>query len=125
MARHGICTDVAQPRERSPELLVSGIVPLLKRPTVDRRKIDGMTICYSDSLIERLTIAPMVEGREAIHHALRRSQDLNGQIANRVIAPFPDQLTPYRQGPGRKLDCMSAVRMNEVPAGLTNEPQLA
>lgn len=96
MARHGICTDVVQPRERSPELMVSGIVPLLKRPTVDRRKIDCMTIRYSDSLIERLTIAPMVEGREAIHHALRRSQDLNAPLANRVITPFPDQLTSYR-----------------------------
>ncbi len=67
----------------------------------------------------------MVEGREAIHHALRRSQDLNAPLANRVIAPFPVQLTSYSQRPGRKLDCMSAVRMNKVPAGLTNESQRA
>ena len=111
--------------QRPDELLVPGLLPFRDRPTPDFFEIDRVGAGHGHRLIQRLTIAPVVESCKTIHDALSRREDLDAQCTNENRRPLTNQLLPNRQRPRRKLKRVWTTRMHEVSAGFPEKTERA
>jgi hypothetical protein len=79
-------------------------VALPLRPALDLNEINWMPRGDEHRLVQSLTIPPEVEGREAVHHTLRRGQDPDRHLPHRQLHPVADQLATDRERPRWKLE---------------------
>ena len=86
-------------------------------------EIDDLLRGDQNRLIESLPVAPNVERRKPVHCALRRSQELYAQRANRTLAPLANELVADRQRPRGKFQGVRTCLVDKMSAGLASEPK--
>src|SRR5438128_296989 len=89
----------------------------LRRPPFDLREIDPVSPGDHQSLIEALSVCPVIERGETIHHALRGREYPDTTGLRLQLRPDLDVQAADHDWCRRELDQVVAVLMLEVPVG--------
>ncbi len=115
-------SSLASPSGFQPDgkLLVRGGLAFPGRPAFDLIDVYRVQRAYQHSLIQGLTVTPVIESGKPVHDTLGWRQDLDSQITHRLLTPSANQVITDGQRPWWKFEGIRTCLVDEMPTRLAH-----